>query len=139
MGCAARQCDDSLLRAHLGNFGLGRDAVKKVDLEQIIHTYTCLFVHARRSTHARTHTSIRPSVHPSVRPSIHPSMHACRAPIMGIVSKVGYLSGGQKARLSLATSTWWMPSAPICAMILVATTIPTARTITTMCHEHAVL
>jgi len=48
-----RQCDDSLLRAHLGNFGLGRDAVKKV----------------------------------------------------------GYLSGGQKARLSLATSTWWMPSA----------------------------
>uniref|UniRef100_A0A7S4QXM3 ABC transporter domain-containing protein n=1 Tax=Alexandrium monilatum TaxID=311494 RepID=A0A7S4QXM3_9DINO len=48
-----KQSDDSLLRAHLGNFGMGRDALKKV----------------------------------------------------------GYLSGGQKARLSLATATWWGPSA----------------------------
>eukprot|EP00930_Biecheleria_cincta_P046745 TRINITY_DN32281_c0_g1_i1.p1 TRINITY_DN32281_c0_g1~~TRINITY_DN32281_c0_g1_i1.p1 ORF type:complete len:1369 (-),score=275.65 TRINITY_DN32281_c0_g1_i1:67-4173(-) len=44
--------DDSVLRALLGNFGMGRDAVKKV----------------------------------------------------------GYLSGGQKARLSMATSTWWGPN-----------------------------
>lgn len=44
--------DDSKLWAHLGNFGLGRDALKKV----------------------------------------------------------GYLSGGQKARLSLAAATWWEPS-----------------------------
>jgi len=48
-----KQSDDSMLRAQLGNFGLGRDALKKV----------------------------------------------------------GYLSGGQKARLSLSTATWWGPSA----------------------------
>jgi len=48
-----KQSDDSVLWAHLGNFGLGRDALKKV----------------------------------------------------------GYLSGGQKARLSLATATWWGPGA----------------------------
>jgi len=48
-----KQSDDSVLRAHLGAFGLGKDALKKV----------------------------------------------------------GYLSGGQKARLSLSTSTWWGPSA----------------------------
>mmetsp|Transcript_8860 Transcript_8860/g.19682 ORF Transcript_8860/g.19682 Transcript_8860/m.19682 type:complete len:916 (+) Transcript_8860:169-2916(+) len=47
-----KQSDDSVLRAILGNFGLGRDALKKV----------------------------------------------------------GYLSGGQKVRLSLSTSTWWLPS-----------------------------
>jgi len=48
-----KQSEDCHLRAHLGNFGLGKDAVKKV----------------------------------------------------------GYLSGGQRARLSMATSTWWHPSA----------------------------
>merc|ERR1712126_648398 len=51
--CFTKQSDDSVLRAHLGNFGLGRDALKKV----------------------------------------------------------GYLSGGQKARLSMSASTWWKPSA----------------------------
>ncbi|CAK0902574.1 unnamed protein product [Prorocentrum cordatum] len=52
-GMLTKQCDDSLIRATLGNFGMGRDALKKV----------------------------------------------------------GYLSGGQRARLSLATATWWEPTA----------------------------
>jgi len=47
-----KQSEDCHLRAHLGNFGLGKDALKKV----------------------------------------------------------GYLSGGQRARLSMATSTWWHPN-----------------------------
>jgi len=47
-----KQSEESILRAHLGNFGLGKDALKKV----------------------------------------------------------GYLSGGQRARLSLATATWHNPS-----------------------------
>merc|ERR1712054_662975 len=50
--CMTKQSEDSVLRAHLGNFGLGNDALKKV----------------------------------------------------------GYLSGGQKARLSLATATWFGPN-----------------------------
>mmetsp|Transcript_110144 Transcript_110144/g.322273 ORF Transcript_110144/g.322273 Transcript_110144/m.322273 type:complete len:869 (+) Transcript_110144:53-2659(+) len=47
-----KQSDDSVLRAHLGSFGMGKDALKKV----------------------------------------------------------GYLSGGQKARLSLCAATWWGPN-----------------------------
>lgn len=51
--CLTKDSDDTSIRAHLGNFGMGKDALKKV----------------------------------------------------------GYLSGGQKARLSLSATTWWKPGA----------------------------